>query len=75
MVAEAGGQWSIKRSAVEHRIGRVDVGGVSVGVAVSSEHRADAFGAARYSINELKARAPIWKKEHWDGGDEWSQGA
>ena len=75
MVAEAGGRWPINRSAVEHRTGRVDVGGVSVGGAVSSAHRADAFAAARYIIDELKARAPIWKKEHWDGGEQWSEGA
>lgn len=75
VVAEAGGRWSINRAAVEHRIGRVDVGGVSVGVAVSSAHRADAFAAARYIIDQLKAKAPIWKKEHWDGGEQWSEGA
>ena len=75
VVEEAAARWPINAGAVEHRTGRVEVGGVSVGVAVSAAHRADAFEAARYIIDELKARAPIWKKEHWDGGEEWSQGA
>jgi len=44
---------------------------VSVGVAVSSPHRPEAFAAARALIDELKAQAPIWKKEHWPGGAEW----
>ncbi|UCG41606.1 MAG: molybdenum cofactor biosynthesis protein MoaE, partial [Acidimicrobiia bacterium] len=44
-------------------------------VAVSSAHRGEAFEAARYGIDELKARAPIWKKEFWPGGEEWSEGA
>jgi len=40
-------------------------------VAVSSPHRADAFEAGRFLIDEVKRRAPIWKKEHWPGGAEW----
>lgn len=75
IVAEARARWPIISSAVVHRIGRVDVGEVSVGVAVSSAHRADAFDAARYLIDELKAHAPIWKQEHWPGGEEWIQGS
>ena len=60
---------------MEHRVGTVAVGEPTVVVAVSSAHRADAFEAARYLIDELKARAPIWKKEHWPGGSEWVEGA
>jgi molybdopterin synthase catalytic subunit len=52
-------------------VGDLGVGDASVGVAVSSEHRPEAFEAARYLIDQLKARAPIWKKEHWAGGAEW----
>ncbi|NNF65264.1 MAG: molybdenum cofactor biosynthesis protein MoaE, partial [Acidimicrobiia bacterium] len=40
-------------------------------VAASATHRKDAFPAARFLIDELKSRAPIWKKEHWSGGAEW----
>lgn len=71
IVAEAKERWPVERIAVEHRVGELPVGEVSVGVAVGSEHRAEAFAAARYLIDELKARAPIWKKEHWAGGAEW----
>ncbi|MDH5502921.1 MAG: molybdenum cofactor biosynthesis protein MoaE [Acidimicrobiia bacterium] len=60
---------------VEHRTGVVEVRGVSVLVAVSSAHRGAAFDSARYIIDELKKRAPIWKKEHWPGGAEWVEGA
>jgi len=75
LVAEARNRWPLIAVGVEHRTGRVDVGGVSVAVAVSSAHRADAFEAARFLIDELKARAPIWKQEHWDGGSEWIEGS
>ena len=75
IVSEAVQRWSLVAVAVEHRIGRVEVGEVAVAVAVSSGHRAEAFAAARYLIDELKERAPIWKKEHWDGGAEWSLGS
>lgn len=68
-------RWPIIAVAVEHRTGRVDVGGVSVAVVVSSAHRADAFEAARFLIDELKAKAPIWKQEHWDGKSEWIEGS
>jgi len=75
ITAEAVSRWALLAVAVEHRVGRVDVGGVAVAVAVSSAHRAEAFAAARYLIDELKERAPIWKKEHWGGGAEWSLGS
>lgn len=75
IVEEAGDQWPLLSVAVEHRSGRVDVGATSVAVAVSCAHRSDAFAAARFVIDELKKRAPIWKKEFWPGGSEWSQGS
>ncbi|HZD23751.1 MAG TPA: molybdenum cofactor biosynthesis protein MoaE [Acidimicrobiia bacterium] len=75
IVAEASGKWPVLIAVVEHRSGRVDVGEASVAVAVSAAHRADAFDAARYIIDELKKRAPIWKKEFWPGGAEWSAGS
>ncbi|MDF1595081.1 MAG: molybdenum cofactor biosynthesis protein MoaE [Acidimicrobiia bacterium] len=75
IVVEAREKWSILHVTVAHRVGRVDVGEPSVVVAVSSAHRADAFEAARFLIDELKERAPIWKKEHWSGGADWVEGA
>jgi molybdopterin synthase catalytic subunit len=75
IVAEAAGRWPVLAVAVEHRSGRVELGEVSVAVGVSCAHRSDAFEAARYIIDELKQRAPIWKKEFWPGGSEWSRGS
>lgn len=75
IVASAHDQWPIISCAVEHRIGRVEVGEPSVAVVVSCAHRADAFDAARFIIDTLKAEAPIWKQEHWDGGVEWIEGS
>ncbi len=75
IVDEAVGRWPVLSAAVEHRSGVVNLGEASVGVAVSCAHRADAFAAARFIIDELKQRAPIWKKEHWPGGAEWSPGS
>jgi len=71
IVAEAQDRWPILGAAVSHRLGSLGVGEITVGVAVSSPHRADAFEAGRFLIGEVKRRAPIWKKEHWPGGAEW----
>lgn len=58
--------------AVEHRLGELRVGECSVAVAVSHPHRGLAFDSARYIIEELKRRVPIWKREHYtDGSREW----
>jgi molybdopterin synthase catalytic subunit len=75
IVSEATEKWPVLDVVVEHRSGRVDLGEASVAVAVSSAHRGDAFDAGRYIIDELKKRAPIWKKEFWPGGEEWSKGS
>ncbi len=71
IVDEARLKWPIRRAAAVHRTGDLAVGEISVAVAVSSPHRKDAFAAGRYLIDELKQRAPVWKKEHWPGGAEW----
>ncbi len=71
IVAEAQAKWDLERVAAVHRVGSVSVGETSVAVVVGSGHRDEAFAAARYIIDELKARVPIWKKEHWPGGAEW----
>ena len=75
LLDEASDRWPIDKVVVEHRIGRVALAEASVAVVVACAHRAEAFAAARYLIDELKARAPIWKKECWPGGEEWSPGS
>jgi molybdopterin synthase catalytic subunit len=57
--------------AVHHRLGTLEPGEAAVVVAVAAEHRAPAFAACRYVIDELKARAPIWKKEIYRDGESW----
>ena len=58
--------------AISHRIGSLQLGDVSVAIAVSAPHRAQAFEAGRWLIDTLKERVPIWKKEHFsDGREEW----
>ena len=62
---------TVGRVALLHRTGVVDLGEAAVVVAVSSPHRAEAFEAARFAIDELKATVPIWKREAWAGGESW----
>jgi molybdopterin synthase catalytic subunit len=57
--------------AIHHRVGRVDVGETSVVIAVSAPHRAAALAACREAIDELKVTVPLWKKEVYEGGEEW----
>jgi molybdopterin synthase catalytic subunit len=64
-------RWRVCRVAMAHRTGVVPVGQVSVGVAVSSGHRAEAFAACRWLIDRLKTTVPIWKREHFRGGRIW----
>ena len=59
------------RMLCQHRRGTVEVGGPSVVIAVASPHRDAAFAAARFLIDELKARVPLWKQEHYEGGHHW----
>jgi len=75
IVDEACERWPLEGIAVDHRVGTVTLGESSVAVAASAAHRSDAFDAARHVIDGLKQRAPIWKKEHWQGGAEWSKGS
>jgi molybdopterin synthase catalytic subunit len=72
LLAEARRRWPIVEAAVVHRLGHLDLGEVSVAVAVSTPHRQQAFDAGKYLIDRLKEVVPIWKKENWaDGGTEW----
>jgi molybdopterin synthase catalytic subunit len=73
--AEALERWPSVRVAIHHRTGRIAIGEASVVVAAASPHRADAFAACRYAIERVKQIAPVWKHEHFDGGDVWIEGA
>jgi molybdopterin synthase catalytic subunit len=70
--ASARRRWPIIELAMVHRVGHLDLGEVSVVVAVSCPHRQDAFEACRWLIDTVKEVVPIWKKENWaDGSEEW----
>jgi MoaE-MoaD fusion protein len=64
-------RYDVCEVAVAHRVGRCKVGEVSVAIAVSAPHRQDALSACRDVIDELKERVPLWKKELYEGGEEW----
>lgn len=64
-------RWPGARVALGHRVGELGIGEASVIVAVATPHRAEAFEAARYGIDTLKERVPIWKKEVWEDGESW----
>ncbi len=64
-------RWQIGNVAVAHRTGRVNVGETSMVLAVSAPHRRPAFEAALYFVDQLKLIVPIWKKEHFEGGEVW----
>jgi len=68
-------RWPDVRLALHHRIGRIEIGGASVAIATASPHRGHAFSACRYAIERIKQIAPIWKREFFDGGDVWIEGA
>jgi molybdopterin synthase catalytic subunit len=72
VAAEARRRWpTLGRVALLHRTGVVTIGSAAVVVAVSAPHRAEAFEAARYAIDDLKRTMPIWKRESWAGGESW----
>ncbi|WP_059171786.1 molybdenum cofactor biosynthesis protein MoaE [Bacillus sp. FJAT-27445] len=64
-------RWPGSKAAISHRVGRLDITDIAVVIAVSTPHRADAYEANRYAIERIKEIVPIWKKEHWEDGDEW----
>jgi len=75
IVSEAAQVAGTDRVAAVHRVGELKVGEVSVAIAVSSPHRAEAYEASRYIIEEIKKRLPVWKKERYsDGAEEWVEG-
>ena len=67
-------KWNIIKFSAIHRIGTLKVSEISVAVAVSSEHRNEAFEACKYGIDNIKTRVPIWKKEYSEEGDKWVTG-
>lgn len=72
LVDELRVRWpDVGRVVMLHRLGEVPVTEAAVVVAVASPHRAEAFAAASYGIDTLKATVPIWKREAWDGGESW----
>lgn len=73
--AEIAERWPDVRLALHHRTGRIEIGGISVAIAAASPHRARAFAGCRYAIERVKQIAPIWKREFFDGGDIWIEGA
>jgi molybdopterin synthase catalytic subunit len=72
---EVAERWPDSRLALHHRVGRLEIGEVSVAIAAGSPHRANAFAACRYAIERVKQIAPIWKHEFFEGGDVWIEGA
>jgi molybdopterin synthase catalytic subunit len=72
---EIGRDWPQAVIAIHHRIGRLEVGEASVVIVAGAAHRAEAFQACRYAIERVKQIAPIWKHEHFEGGDVWIEGA
>jgi molybdopterin synthase catalytic subunit len=75
IVGEARTAWPDTRVAVHHRIGRLEIGEASIIIAAASPHRAHAFAACRYAIERVKQIVPIWKREHFEGGEVWLEGA
>ena len=75
IAAEAGEAWPGVAIAIRHRVGRVAIGDASIVIAAASPHRAEAFRACRYVIERIKQIAPIWKRETFDGGEAWIEGA
>jgi molybdopterin synthase catalytic subunit len=72
---EVRSRWPGMRIALHHRTGRLAIGEASVAIVTASPHRSDAFAACRYVIERVKQIVPVWKREYFDGGDVWIEGA
>jgi molybdopterin synthase catalytic subunit len=76
IVGEAADRWGLEHVVAVHRVGQLAVGEVSAAIAVSAPHRAEAYAASRYVIEEIKQRLPVWKQEHYqDEAPRWLAGA
>ncbi|MFQ5865668.1 MAG: molybdenum cofactor biosynthesis protein MoaE [bacterium] len=71
---EAKRRWPVKKMIIVHRTGRLQLGEVSVAIAVACPHRKEAFEACRFAIDTLKETVPIWKKEYFRDGEAWVEG-
>jgi molybdopterin synthase catalytic subunit/molybdopterin converting factor small subunit len=71
IATELTGRYDLCRIAIHHRTGRVEIGEPSVVIAVSAPHRQDALAACKDAIDTLKQTVPLWKKEVYEGGEEW----
>ncbi len=74
IAAEIKERWPVTDIAIAHRTGRLEIGETSLLVAVSSPHRREAFAACGALVDRFKEVVPIWKKEVWEGGEEWIEG-
>ncbi len=64
-------KWAVRKIAIQHRVGSLEIGEIAVVIAVSCPHRKDAFAACEYTIDTLKQTVPIWKKEIFEDGEVW----
>ena len=71
LAAELEQRYDLWAVAIHHRVGRVEIGEASVAIAISAPHRQDALAACRDAIDTLKQTVPLWKKEVYEGGEEW----
>ncbi len=71
IIDEVRERWAIEDMSIAHRVGRVDIGEISLVVAIGSPHRKEALEASAYALDRIKAVVPIWKKEVFQGGEAW----
>ena len=74
LAQQARSQFAIRDLVIAHRLGRLEIGEISVAIVIASAHRAAAFDACRWLIDTLKRTVPIWKKEHFENGAVWADG-
>ena len=72
--AEVRARWEVDTIGILHRVGRLEIGEISVLIAISSAHRKAALEACHYTIDRLKEIVPVWKKEVWTDGEAWIEG-
>ena len=75
IAAEIAAEFALEAIAIAHRLGRVEIGEASLLVATASAHRAAAFTACHAAVDRIKQTVPIWKKEFWEDGSHWIEGA
>ena len=71
IVTEVQEKWGLKEVAISHRLGRLEVGEISLVVAIGAPHRKEAIEACAYTVDRIKEMVPIWKKETFEGGSVW----